>query len=50
MPPCATCARANPPLTEEFLEVSGVGATKLARYGEAFLAEIAAYEREGAGA
>ena len=43
------CAR-KPATDEEFLEVSGVGATKLARYGEAFLAEIAAYEREGAGA
>lgn len=39
------CAR-KPATDEEFLEVSGVGATKLARYGEAFLAEIAAYERE----
>ena len=43
------CAR-KPATDEEFLEVSGVGATKRARYGEAFLAEIAAYEREGAGA
>lgn len=36
------CAR-KPATDEEFLEVSGVGATKLARYGEAFLAEIAAH-------
>lgn len=35
------CAK-KPVTEEEFLEVSGVGATKLARYGEAFLAEIAA--------
>lgn len=38
------CAK-RPSTDEEFLEVSGVGATKLARYGEAFLSEIAAYER-----
>ena len=38
------CAK-KPATDEEFLEVSGVGATKLARYGEAFLAEIAAWER-----
>lgn len=37
------CAK-KPATDDEFLEVSGVGATKLARYGEAFLAEIAAYE------
>lgn len=41
------CAR-RPATDEEFLEVSGVGATKLARYGEAFLAELAAYEQKGA--
>ena len=29
-----------PRTPDEFLEVSGVGATKLARYGEAFLSEI----------
>ena len=33
------CAR-MPRTPDEFLEVSGVGTTKLARYGEAFLAEI----------
>ena len=39
---------AKRPATEDgFLDVSGVGATKLARYGEAFLAELAAYERAG---
>lgn len=31
---------------EEFLEVSGVGQTKLARYGRAFMDEIEAYLRE----
>lgn len=36
------CAKL-PTTEEEFLEVSGVGATKLARYGEAFLAELNAY-------
>lgn len=36
------CAK-RPATNEEFLEVSGVGATKLARYGEAFLSEIAAF-------
>lgn len=30
----------HPTTDDEFLEVSGVGATKLARYGEAFLAEL----------
>ena len=35
----------KPANDEEFLEVSGVGATKLARYGQAFLAEIASWER-----
>ena len=39
------CAKL-PATDDEFLEVSGVGATKLARYGEAFLAEIAAHLRE----
>ncbi len=39
------CAKL-PANDEEFLEVSGVGTTKLARYGEAFLAEIAAFEAE----
>ena len=39
------CAKL-PATDDEFLEVSGVGATKLARYGEAFLSEIAAYGRE----
>ncbi len=39
---------AKRPATEDgFLDVSGVGATKLARYGEAFLAELAAYESTG---
>ena len=37
------CAK-RPVTEDEFLDVSGVGATKLARYGEAFLAELAAYE------
>lgn len=36
------CAR-RPADEEEMLEVSGVGATKLERYGAAFLAEIAAF-------
>lgn len=39
------CAK-QPATDEDFLEVSGVGATKLARYGEAFLAELAAYVGE----
>lgn len=39
------CAK-KPATDEEFLEVSGVGATKLKRYGEDFLAEIAAWQRE----
>lgn len=35
------------PLTDEaFLEVNGVGRTKLERYGAAFIAEIKAYEKE----
>ncbi len=41
------CVR-RPGTEEEFLDVSGVGATKLARYGEAFLAEISASERGNA--
>ena len=41
------CAK-RPATEDEFLDVSGVGATKLARYGEAFLAEIAAREGEAA--
>lgn len=36
------CAKI-PRTDEEFLEVSGVGQTKLARYGEAFMGEIARY-------
>ena len=43
------CAKL-PATDDEFLEVSGVGATKLARYGEAFLAEIAAHAREAGAA
>lgn len=42
------CAK-KPATDEEFLEVSGVGATKLARYGEDFLSEIAEYEKKRAG-
>jgi ATP-dependent DNA helicase RecQ len=37
----ADMARRAPATREEFLEVNGVGAAKLQRYGEAFLAEIA---------
>jgi ATP-dependent DNA helicase RecQ len=37
----ADMARRAPATPEEFLEVSGVGAAKLERYGDAFLAEIA---------
>ena len=40
------CAK-RPATEDAFLDVSGVGATKLARYGEAFLAELAAYESAG---
>ena len=40
------CAK-RPATEDEFLDVSGVGATKLARYGEAFLAELAAWGQEG---
>ena len=32
-----------PRTPDEFLDVSGVGQTKLARYGDDFLAEIAEY-------
>lgn len=39
------CAK-RPATDEEFLEVSGVGATKLKRYGESFMAEIRAFEQE----
>ena len=42
------CAK-RPASEDEFLDVSGVGATKLARYGEAFLAELAAYAQEERG-
>ena len=34
----------KPQTMEEFLEVSGVGQVKAARYGEKFLREIAAYQ------
>jgi ATP-dependent DNA helicase RecQ len=37
----ADMARKAPSTREEFLEVNGVGAAKLERYGEVFLAEIA---------
>lgn len=37
------------PMTEEaFLEVNGVGRTKLERYGAAFIAEIQSFEKENA--
>ncbi|HIS41205.1 MAG TPA: DNA helicase RecQ [Candidatus Aphodovivens avistercoris] len=36
------CAKL-PRTPDEFLDVSGVGQTKLARYGDAFLAEVGAY-------
>ena len=42
------CAR-RPVTDEEFLQVNGVGATKLARYGKDFTAEIAAFGKEEAG-
>ncbi|HIW75686.1 MULTISPECIES: RecQ family ATP-dependent DNA helicase [Gordonibacter] len=42
------CAKL-PASEDEFLDVSGVGATKLARYGEAFLAELAVYAQEERG-
>ncbi|MDS1030875.1 HRDC domain-containing protein [Bacillota bacterium LX-D] len=34
-----------PTTRAQFLEVSGVGQAKLEKYGEAFLAEIKAYQR-----
>ena len=37
--------RLRPADDEEFLQVKGVGTTKLERYGKDFLAEIAAFER-----
>jgi len=37
----ADMARRAPATAEEFLQVSGVGAAKLERYGDAFLGEIA---------
>ncbi|WP_370457965.1 RecQ family ATP-dependent DNA helicase [Adlercreutzia sp. ZJ176] len=40
------CAK-RPATDEELLEVSGVGLAKLKRYGEDFLAEIRAFEKEG---
>ncbi len=39
------CTR-RPHSRMEFLQVNGVGETKLARYGETFMEEIAAFERE----
>ncbi len=41
----AMCRR-RPATDDEFLAVPGVGAKKLERYGEPFMAEIAAYEDE----
>jgi len=42
---------ARRPLTlTDFLEVSGVGETKAARYAEAFLGEIASWAAEAEGA
>ena len=41
------CAKL-PATEDEFLDVSGVGATKLARYGAAFLEELAAWQGEAA--
>jgi ATP-dependent DNA helicase RecQ len=38
-------ARLYPATPEQFLEISGVGQTKLRQFGEAFLAEIAAHLR-----
>lgn len=40
------CAK-HPATDEEFLKVSGVGFVKLARYGEAFLAELAVWGQVG---
>lgn len=40
-------AAARPATESAFLEVSGVGQKKLETYGEAFLAEIAAFQEEG---
>ena len=40
----ADMAAKAPHTMEDFLEVSGVGEIKAARYGEAFLKAIAAYE------
>ena len=42
----ADMAKKRPHTIEEFLEVSGVGAVKAARYGAEFLAVIAAYDGE----
>lgn len=39
------CAK-KPTTEDEFLEVSGVGVTKLARYSEAFLTEITLFEKK----
>ncbi len=44
----AEMAASKPRTSEELLEVTGVGATKLERYGEAFLSAIAEYEPGGA--
>ena len=41
-------AARQPETMEQFLEVSGVGAVKAQRYGQAFLAEIEAWRRGGA--
>ena len=37
--------RQRPTTTEEFLEVSGVGAVKAERYGAAFLQAVREFER-----
>ena len=39
----------QPASLEEFLQVSGVGAVKAARYGKAFLEEISRWQRENGG-
>ncbi|MCL2002570.1 MAG: DNA helicase RecQ [Oscillospiraceae bacterium] len=44
----ADMARKEPKTMAEFKTVSGVGEIKAARYGEAFLQAIAAFERDGA--